>query len=168
MVRATDALSRGAIAEFWMRVAVPASIPGAVLANRLGFPVPPVPEPGTWPLPLPGYLFGGANPLPTARLTGEDLRALSTLNRLWALLQPQFQERRSPRETAQLARDLLPVVNEFLPGLSYAAQKFAWMLFQRQAARLATDLEAATRNPLAQLVDTGDTVTVRRRVLTTD
>lgn len=155
LVRATDALSRGAIAEFWLRVAVPASLPGAVLANRLGLPVPRVPEPGTWPLPLPGYLFGSNSEVPTASLTAEDLRALSTSKRLWAILQPALQQR-SPRETAQFARDVWPVVNELLPGVRYATSKFARMLFERQAARLAADLEAATRSPVARLGDSGN------------
>ncbi|GAQ81957.1 Putative protein kinase superfamily protein [Klebsormidium nitens] len=156
LVRATDALSRGAIAEFWLRVAVPASLPGAVLANRLGLPVPRVPEPGTWPLPLPGYLFGSNSSVPTAGLTAEDLKALSTSKRLWALLQPTLQEERSPRETAQFAREVWPVVNELLPGVRYATRKFARMLFERQAARLAADLEAATRSPVARLGDSGN------------
>lgn len=82
LVRAIDALSRRALAELWNTFATSIRIP-----LPSGFLVP-----GSWPLPLPGLILGLNT---TAKLTDEDLQSLETVKRIWALLEPQFQQRGS-------------------------------------------------------------------------
>ncbi len=47
----------------------------------------------------------------------------------------------APAELAEMAQDLLPVLRDLFPGLTTAAQRFVVMLIQRQALRLADDLD---------------------------
>lgn len=133
LVRAVDALSRQALAELWRSVAMSIRfpLPAALLA------------PGSWPLPLPGLLLGSS---PTAKLTEEDVKSLETVRRIWALLEPQFQQQNSVSDVFEVVQDGFPFFRDLLPGVSTSAQKFLVLLLQRQALRLADDLEAASTN----------------------
>lgn len=135
LVRSVDALSREAQAAVWGSIASRAILP---LPASLS-------APGTWPLPLPG-MFGGIvrGEWLTGRLSEEDQQQLLTMRRLWTLLEPQLSQTSSPAspaDFAELVRDAIPVIQDIGPGLAMAAQRFAVMLFQRQALRLADDLD---------------------------
>ncbi|CAK9871622.1 unnamed protein product [Sphagnum jensenii] len=126
LVRAVDALSREALAELWRYLARRIPMPAALAA------------PGSWPLLLPGLIVGVS---PMARLTVEDHSSLETVRRLWVFIEPQLRQQSSPAELAEMAQDLLPVLRDLFPGLTTAAQRFVVMLIQRQALRLADDLD---------------------------
>ncbi|KAG0584530.1 hypothetical protein KC19_3G215800 [Ceratodon purpureus] len=130
LVRTVDALSRQAIAELWSSFATSIQIP---LPAGLR-------TPGSWPLPLPGLLLGSS---PTARLTEEDVKSLETVRRIWTLVGPQVQQQNSFADIFAVVQDGLPFFRDLLPGVTTSAQKFFMLLLQRQALRLADDLEAA-------------------------
>lgn len=46
-------------------------------------------------------------------------------------------------EVFEVAQDILPFLRDLLPGITSSTQRFLVMLLQRQALRLAEDLEAA-------------------------
>eukprot|EP00897_Mesotaenium_endlicherianum_P000433 jgi/Mesen1/10390/ME000081S09789 len=133
LVRTVDALSREAQVELW-----------DFFASRSLLPIPaPLLAPGTYPL-LPGLFWGLVRgEWRTARLSVGDQQALSTVRRIWALLEPQLERPDSPADFAELAREVGPVVRDMLPGITTAAQRFVVMLAQRQALRLADDLDGS-------------------------
>jgi hypothetical protein len=47
-------------------------------------------------------------------------------------------------EVFEVAQDVLPFLRDLLPGITSSTQRFLVMLLQRQALRLADDLEAAS------------------------
>lgn len=46
-------------------------------------------------------------------------------------------------EVFEVAQDVLPFLRDLLPGITSSSRRFLVMLLQRQALRLADDLEAA-------------------------
>ncbi|KAH7278617.1 hypothetical protein KP509_38G049100 [Ceratopteris richardii] len=128
LVRAVDALSRDAVADIWQYFASRAlvSLPPALMA------------PKSWPVPLPGLFFGSSR---VATLSREDEKSLEAVKRIWVLLEPQFIQRPSRLELRQAANDILPLIPDLFPGVVNTGQKFILMLLQRQALRLADDLD---------------------------
>lgn len=51
----------------------------------------------------------------------------------------------------EVAQDVLPFLRELLPGVTASAQKFLTLLLQRQALRLAEDLDAARKEAPGRL-----------------
>ncbi|KAL3677069.1 hypothetical protein R1sor_027017 [Riccia sorocarpa] len=85
LARSVDALSREALAELWRLTASTMRIPGLPVPASLLMP-------GSWPLPVPGFLFGVTT---VATLSEEDRRSLDTVKRLWALTEASL-TRRAP------------------------------------------------------------------------
>ncbi|MCO5601667.1 hypothetical protein L7F22_055790 [Adiantum nelumboides] len=128
LVRVVDALSRDAVAEIWQ-----------YFASRAGISLPPaLKAPKSWPIPLPGLLFGSSR---VATLSSEDQQSLEAVKRLWILLEPQFIQRPSRLEMREAAGSMLPLMSGLFPGMVNTGQKFILMLLQRQALRLADDLD---------------------------
>ncbi|KAH7278615.1 hypothetical protein KP509_38G049000 [Ceratopteris richardii] len=94
--------------------------------------------PKSWPVPLPGLFFGSSR---VATLSREDEKSLEAVKRIWVLLEPQFIQRPSRLELRQAANDILPLIPDLFPGVVNTGQKFILMLLQRQALRLADDLD---------------------------
>lgn len=128
LVRVVDALSRDAVAEIWQYFASRAliSLPPAFTA------------PKSWPIPLPGLLFGSSR---VATLSTQDQQSLEAVKRLWVLLEPQFIQRPSRLEMREAAGSMLPLISDLFPGMVNTGQRFVLMLLQRQALRLADDLD---------------------------
>ncbi|KAL3677092.1 hypothetical protein R1sor_027040 [Riccia sorocarpa] len=133
LARSVDALSREALAELWRLIASTLRIPGLPVPASLLMP-------GSWPLPVPGFLFGVTT---VATLSEEDRRSLDTVKRLWALTEPSL-TRRAPLDILADARDSLPFFLDLLPGVATAAQRFILILLQRQALRFADDLDGTS------------------------
>ncbi|MCO5587978.1 hypothetical protein L7F22_041931 [Adiantum nelumboides] len=128
LVRVVDALSRDAVAEIWQ-----------YFASRAVISLPPaLKAPKSWPIPLPGLLFGSSR---VATLSSEDQQSLEAVKRLWILLEPQFIQRPSRLEMREAAGSMLPLMSGLFPGMVNTGQKFILMLLQRQALRLADDLD---------------------------
>lgn len=128
LVRIVDALSRDAVAEIWQYFASRAlvSLPPALTA------------PKSWPIPLPGLLFGSSR---VATLSAKDHQSLEAVKRLWVLLEPQFIQRPSRQEMREAAGSMIPLISDLFPGVVNTSQRFVLMLLQRQALRLADDLD---------------------------
>nr|PNR54038.1 hypothetical protein PHYPA_007714 [Physcomitrium patens] len=128
VVRAVDALSREALAELWQFFSQRLN-----LSSTLAIP-------GSWP--LPSFIFGGVlGGRQMAQLSPEDYKSLDLVRRLWMLVEPHLMRPSTATEFADIAQDVGPVVKDLLPGVRTIAQRFAIMLFQRQALRLADDLD---------------------------
>lgn len=160
-MRSVDALSREAQATLW-----------SFLLGRVPLPIPAtLTVPGTWPLPLPGMLAGIIRgEWFTGRVSEDDQQQLLTIRRLWTLLEPQLSETATPASPAglslfsfltllwvdvnvvwicglsdftELGRDVIPLIGEMWPGVLTTGQRFIIMLLQRQALRLADDLDGS-------------------------
>eukprot|EP00850_Spirogloea_muscicola_P000970 SM000003S11215 [mRNA] locus=s3:1611199:1615417:+ [translate_table: standard] len=130
LVRAVDALSREAMAELWSYFASRSIIPLSTL-------------PGSWPVPLPGMMFGMARGTwPVARLSDDDQRALGIVRSIWNLLEPHLNQSGGTQGgVGSIAGEMFPLLRDILPGATTFAQRFALMLLQRQALRFADDLD---------------------------
>lgn len=128
LVRAVDALSREALAELW----------GFFVSQAL-FPLPPeLSAPKSWLMPLPSLFFGSRR---IASLSQEDEYSLDTVKRLWVLAEPQFRQTTFVSGISELVQGVIPVMPDLFPGIVMATQRFILMLLQRQALRLADDLD---------------------------
>lgn len=128
LVRAVDALSREALAELW-----------GFFASQALFPLPPeLSAPKSWLMPLPSLFFGSRR---IASLSQEDEYSLDTVKRLWVLAEPQFRQTTFVSGISELVEGVIPVMPDLFPGIVIATQRFILMLLQRQALRLADDLD---------------------------
>lgn len=128
LVRAVDALSREALAELW-----------AFFASQALFPLPAeLSAPKSWLIPLPSLFFG---PRRIASLSQDDEYSLDTVKRLWVLAEPQFRQTTFVSGIPELVQGVIPMMPDLFPGIVMTAQRFILMLLQRQALRLADDLD---------------------------
>eukprot|EP00898_Chlorokybus_atmophyticus_P000394 jgi/Chlat1/1355/Chrsp119S01778 len=159
-VRATDALSRGALAQSWQVFGTLAAQSPLAVVQSLVARSPP--EPGTWPIFLPGIVAGK---VPYAQLTEEDQEALRTVQGLWEILQPELQRPRpnptSGWDARTLSQQLFPLVAGLVPGAGLLGLRFLRLLVERQALRLADDLDRGLQTQ--ELPDTTSPA-FRRRV----
>lgn len=142
LTRTVDALSREALAALW----------SSLSSSSAGLlPIPSdLQQPGTYPLPLllPGAVAGALQgSWRTASLSGDDVEALGTVRRLWALLGPQMGGGEavggasSPGEALAFLQSSAPLLASLLPGAATTVLRFVVMLVHRQALRLADDLD---------------------------
>lgn len=128
LVRAVDALSREALAELW-----------GFFASQALFPLPPeLSAPKSWLMPLPSLFFGSRC---IASLSQDDEYSLDTVKRLWVLAEPQFRQTTFVSGISELVQGVIPVMPDLFPGIVMTTQRFILMLLQRQALRLADDLD---------------------------
>jgi len=128
LVRAVDALSREALAELW-----------GFFASQALFPLPPeLSAPKSWLMPLPSLFFGSRR---IASLSQDDEYSLDTVKRLWVLAEPQFRQNTFVSGISELVQGVIPVMPDLFPGIVMTTQRFILMLLQRQALRLADDLD---------------------------
>ncbi|KAJ7548841.1 hypothetical protein O6H91_07G029700 [Diphasiastrum complanatum] len=123
LVRMVDALSRGALAELWKYSASTFLLP---------FPA------RSWLFPMRGWIVGVSR---VATLSEEDLQSLEMVKRLLLLMQFEFRKETSTTGIAEVAQGVMPMFWDLIPGCTSVAQRFIVMLAQRQALRLADDLD---------------------------
>lgn len=68
-------------------------------------------------------------------------------------------------EVFEVAQDVLPFLRDLLPGITSSTQRFLVMLLQRQALRLADDLEAASIKKGASTHFEHSTTTISTKIL---
>eukprot|EP00252_Welwitschia_mirabilis_P026830 TRINITY_DN8952_c0_g1_i3.p1 TRINITY_DN8952_c0_g1~~TRINITY_DN8952_c0_g1_i3.p1 ORF type:complete len:245 (+),score=45.31 TRINITY_DN8952_c0_g1_i3:139-873(+) len=128
LVCAVDAVSRAALAEVWGLVSSQTFIP---FPSNLS-------APRSWPLFLPSLFFGTTK---VASLSEDDEYYLDVIKRLWVFVEPRFRQQIFSPGGSELLQGLLPLVPDLFPGMTVTAQRFMSMLLQRQALRLADDLD---------------------------